>query len=423
MARIRYRRLEHQKKFHDSRKFFDILSCGYGGGKTYSLAMKGFQLMQENFGLPGGILVPNTKMFFRDVYPTIDDICTANRIRYKFNEKKMFYYFPQTRSRVLIFHDEDKGKSIKGPNLAFMLINEIALISELGFKAAIARVRLKRAKLLQVAGSGTPEGFNWVYDFFVAEPRQDADVIFADARSNIHVADIYFKMLLDSYDDKMAQMYVGGKYINLNGLAALYKFDRLIHTAEKVEPDQNGRIIAHLDFNVSPMCGTFYTWNAKKRELRGFLEIHVEDDASTENWCRKAKRELAEFGIENIEDIELFPDPAGNSRSTRSQSTDIDILEEQGFKNLKYKTRILSVRDCLNASNRFLHRENVVLDRTKCKHTIRDFEKTSIKAQGGFELDKSDPKLTHYVDGFKNMIEYEFPISTGAGDWKRTQVR
>ena len=26
--------------------------------------------------------------------------------------------------------------------------------------------------------SGTPEGFNWSYDYFVEDPRQDTDLIF-----------------------------------------------------------------------------------------------------------------------------------------------------------------------------------------------------------------------------------------------------
>lgn len=422
MAVIQYKRLPHQKKFDESEKFYDILSGGYGSGKTYSLVMKAFRLMRINRGLPGGLVVPNNKMFFRDVHPTVEDICEKNRVPYKFNQQRMVYTFPNTNSKIWIFHDEDKGRNIKGPNLAFMLLNEIGSISESGFKASIARVRLPNAKLRQVAGSGTPEGFNWVYDFFISNPRPDADVFYAHSRDNVFVADDYVKMLEGSYDDLMAKMYVGGQYVNLNALAALYKFDRLVNTADHVRPDLSGRVIGHVDFNVSPMCGTFYTWNSARRELRGFCEVYIENDASTETWCKVARDKLRTFGIFDLNTVELFPDPAGKNRSTRSESTDIDILEQMGFKNLKYKTRILSVRDCLNASNRFLHSENVVLDREACKYTIRDFEKTSLKP-GTFELDKADLKLTHFVDGFKNMIEYEFPISVGAGSWRHQHVR
>lgn len=422
MAKIIYKRLGPQVAFDDATTFYNLLSGGYGSGKTHALVMRNFKLMHYNFGLPGGLLAPSYKEFYRDYHPCLEEICLNNKVNFKFNAQKMFYYFPQTKSKIWIFHDEDKGKSIRGPNLAFMGINEIGLISEQGFKAAIARVRLKKAKMRQVAASGTPEGFNWVYGFFIENPRADATVTYSHSRENTHVADDYVAMLESSYDDTMAKMYVGGQYVNLNGLQALHKFNRLVHSANNVDPDQDGEIIGHIDFNVSPMCGTFYTWNRNKHELRGFLEVHLKNDAETSRWAQVAKEKLATVGIKDLSKVELHPDPAGNNRGTRASSTDIDILKQCGFTNLQYKARIMSVRDCLNAANRFIQKEKVIMDREKCKNTIRDWERTSLKTNS-FELDKSDIELTHYVDGFKNMVEFKWPIQHAAGSWKSQKIR
>lgn len=420
--KIRYERIDYQKRFDESTKFYAFLSGGYGSGKTYSLIMKMFRLMQINFGLPGGLVCPTLKMFFRDVEPAIDELCAKFKIPYKFNRQTSCYYFPATRSKVWIFHDEDKGRSIKGPNLAWMALNEATLLSEPGFKASIARIRLRRAKLMQCILSGTPEGFNHIYDFFIANPRADADVIFADVRKNIFVAEEYVKLLEGSYDDVMLKMYLEGQYVNLNGMTAIHKFVRQKHTNDDVMPDLNGHIWAHVDFNVAPMCGTLYSWNPMKRELRGFDEVYIPNNADTELWCKTAKDKLETYGIKDMESVTVYPDPAGGARATRSPNrTDLDIVRET-FPNVKYKSKIKSVKDCLNASNRFVQREKFVLNKVKCKHTIKDFEKTSLK-DGTFELEKKDLKQTHFVDGFKNMIEYEFPITISRGGWKEVAIR
>lgn len=416
---IKYDRLTYQNSFHESRKFYDLLSAGFGAGKTYSLCMKGFDLMNQNRGLPGGLLCPNLKMFKRDVLPTFEEICDLSRIRFKFHRQDFYLHFPDTNSKILIFHSEDDGYSIKGPNLAFGLINEVNLCTKPAFDAFISRIRLKRAGLRQVAMSGTPEGFNWVYDFFISRPRDDADVFFGDVRENINVAPEYVKMLLDSYDDKVAQQYVEGKFVNINALAALHKFNRQKHTGQ-IARNKDLPVWASCDFNVDPMAGTLYNRAAdysKGPKLLGFDEIKIKGADSND----LARAIIEKAGVPAAQ-IVVFPDPAGSARSTKSPVTDIEILQSHGFRDIRYKRRIASIRDCLNAANAFLVKDGLILDADKCKHTIIDFEQTMMK-QGAGELDKADINRTHWVDGFKNMIDYEFPIVAKVGGWREVNIR
>ena len=98
MSYIKYKPLDKQRQFHFSKKPKVYLSAGYGFGKTYSLCMKMFWLMNFNHGLAGGILCPTIKMFKRDVLPTIRDICIGNGIIYEFNKSDSIFYFPLTKS-------------------------------------------------------------------------------------------------------------------------------------------------------------------------------------------------------------------------------------------------------------------------------------------------------------------------------------
>ena len=67
--RIRYDRTDmpHQEEFHQAMDPKVYMSSGFGGGKTYSLVMKMFQLMHLNRGCPGGFLSPTYKMYKREI--------------------------------------------------------------------------------------------------------------------------------------------------------------------------------------------------------------------------------------------------------------------------------------------------------------------------------------------------------------------
>ncbi len=423
MPKIRYERLPYQSDFDESRKFYDVLCAGFGAGKTFALVMKLLRLAALNKGLDGGILAPTYKMFKRDVLPTFKDICGKAGLSFKWHSSEAYIWLPNFNSKIYVFHAEDDGLSIRGPNLAYGGVNEVTLVSEAAFKAFVGRIRVKEASLMQIAMSGTPEGFNWFYDMFIAESRPDADVFYGDMRQNIHIASSYADILMASYDDLMVQQFVEGKFINASRGSAFYKFDRMKHTATGITRNDELPIWVSLDFNVNPMAATLwnrYPDSAKdKIKLRGFDEVRLEG-ADT--------YDLADAIIEKAggtENVIIFPDGIGGSQdrtSAKDNISDIEILEDRGFKDIRYK-KSLSVRDCLNAANAFIGKNQLVLDSVKCKETVKDCEQVILKKGYTGKLDKSDLKRTHWVDGIKNMIDYEWPIEVGRASWKTLNVR
>ncbi len=403
MKQIVYSPLSYQRTFHFSRKPKAYLSAGYGAGKTYSLCMKGFDLMSQNQGLAGGILAPSLKMFKRDVLPTIIGICQENGIEYTYNKSDSVFYFPDAKATIYIFHSEDDGASIRGPNLAWGLINEVTMCSKPAFDAFLARIRLKEATLLQVAMSGTPEGFNWAYDYFIEEPRPDTELVFGNTRENKHLAGSYVETLEASYDKLMQERYIDGRFVNLTGNRAAYSFDRFKHVKPGISRIPGAPVWVSLDFNVTPMAATL--WNRLPIDspylLQSFEDIRL-DSSDTYEMARVIRDKV---GIENVT---IYPDPAGAARSTKaSGKTDITILRDAGFL-VKHKPSIRSVRDCMNAVNN-LFDKGVILIGDRCKNIIADLEQVTFKTNT-FELDKSNINRTHWLDGFKDMIDYEFPI-------------
>jgi hypothetical protein len=366
--------------------------------------MKMFFLMNENLELPGGLLVPNLKMFKRDVLPMVKDICKENDIELIYNAQDYFFFFPLTKNYIYVFHSEDNGDSIRGPNLAFGLINEVTMCSKGAFDAFMARIRLKKANLLQLAMSGTPEGFNWAYEYFIENPRDDTDLIFGNSRENIHVADSYVKNLEQSYDALMQQQFIDGKFVSMNGARALWSFDRFKHVSQAAERIENAPVWVSLDFNVNPMAATI--WNRMPQNsgklLRAFDEVCL-NSSDTHQIAEVLKQR---YGTQ----ITIFPDPAGDARSTKSRGmTDIAILREAGFNDIRYKKSITSVRDCLNAANNILDK-NLIEVHPRCKNFIADAEQCILKSSG-LEIDKTKNAMrSHWLDGFKDMIDYEFPI-------------
>jgi hypothetical protein len=105
----------------------------------------------------------------------------------------------------------------------------------------------------------------------------------------------------------------------------------------------------------------------------------------------------------------IYPDPAGKNRGTRSHLSDIQIIENAGFKDVRYKKKITSVKDCLNSMNNLFDKDELLINPDECKDLLIDLERCKIK-EDIFEIDKSDTKRTHWLDGLKDMCDYEYPI-------------
>lgn len=399
---------------------FLYLSGGYGSGKTHCLVMKMFQLMDLNGSLPGGIVAPTTKMFQRDVLPTIRTVCAENGISFRWLSSAGELYFPATKTTVYVFHGQDDGDSIAGPNLAWMLINEASKCSWLTVKAAFARVRLKFAPCPQIFMSGTPEEFNWVYERLIENPITSSRMVYANTRDNVHTGDWYVQMLVDSFDAVARQQYVDGLYVPRTGNRFLHAFNRHQHVNDLAVRVNDAQVFVKIDFNVNPMAATlscYVPWSRVK--LRTFDEIKIAG-ADTYDLCAAIKEKVGPTWRK----AKLFPDPAGVKTTTnaRDMMSDIKILKQEGFpeENIHYKKQI-SVKDCYFAINNLFDKGAWAVH-PKCKEFISDAEQVKV-IDGAFKMDKTNLQRTHWLDGAKNMADYMFPVVKSYSEVTSRQIR
>lgn len=363
-----------------------------------------FKLANINKGTPIGLLCPTIKMAKRDVIPTLRQICLDNQIKAKINKSDSSIYLPQTDTQVWIFHGEDEGQSIRGPNLSCMLINEFTLITEATYLAAIARVRHPKAVRRQIAMSGTFEEFGGIYDLITSD--KDYEIFYGSTRENKYLPDSYVKLLEATYDEEMRKQYIDGLPVRRLGKIAAKSFRRDVHIKE-FERDVDDSLWISIDFNVEPMSAVLW-WASKHKQvkLRAFDEVCLMG-SDTPELAKVLNDKLRALGLQQHQ-VTLYPDPAGNARSTKGLNrSDIEILREAGFRNINFKRRIVSVKDCMNAVNALFDLGEIEVH-PKCKELIKDLEQIKWR-DSGFEFDKSDSKRSHWLDGMKDMIDYEFP--------------
>lgn len=396
--KIKYLQLPAQEEFdNDVTTFLLLMLSGFGGGKSYALAMKLFKLSQLNAPYPGALFVPSIPEYKRDMLPIMLEILEENRINFDYNKSEFRWTLPWTRGPLYTITCE---RRIRGPNLAYGGINEPALISYERFKEAIGRIRIGKAKNRQLALAGTGERkSDWLYEHFVE--KGIGRIIHADTRKNIFLSDDYVPNLIENYDEQWLEAYLKGGFVNFNTSAFYYAFDRTTHLDKTIEYDPNLEVHIGMDFNVDYMTCTL--WHADDKTARCFDEIVLPQNQRTQKICdailaRKYKVEMCT----------VYPDTAGKHRDTRSTTTDIIIVKENGFK-VRYKKRAPYFRDRQLCVNNLLDKKRLKVH-PKCKVLIRDLSDVE-QDRGDLSKIKTNPKLTHASDGMDYMLDILFPLS------------
>ena len=396
-----YDKNKHQQDFHDdvTSKFLH-LSGGFGSGKTYGLCMKAIQLSYINKDIPGGLVAPDFAEMEKDVYPTLDEIMFTHRVKYEYRAGR-YIQFPWTRAKLYLASGK---KRIRGPNWGYALINELTLMPYMRYREAIGRVRLKHSICPQIASSGTPEGFGTDYhEHLIEKPfSPNVRVIYGSTHDNAqNLNEDYIGSLTSSFDKVMLDAYLKGLFVNRVGNRFYYAYDH--RCEDKTIPgfQEGEQVYCAMDFNVEHMTATLWRFDGR---LRGFDEIVLLNNASTEKMCDEMKRR-GYFPDNTV----IFPDTAGKSRRTSGQS-DIEILKREGYRDIRYKPAAPHFRTRqLNAAN-LMEKGYTKINPDKMPAMKRDFLAVT-QDPATTEKNKDNPKLTHASDGFDYMVDLVFPFS------------
>jgi hypothetical protein len=133
-----------------------------------------------------------------------------------------------------------------------------------------------------------------------------------------------------------------------------------------------------------------------------FDELLIEGNSNTQDMCRAIKARFpANMCI-------LYPDASAKARKTSGKS-DLQTLQDEGFKNIRFLSVNPSLRDRQLAMNGRFEKKTTMIN-PKCKTLIKDLK--AVRQEADFTKNKKNPELTHASDSmdYFHMTRYHFNI-------------
>jgi hypothetical protein len=249
----------------------------------------------------------------------------------------------------------------------------------------------------------TPNGFDHIYNEYIAKDRDDIEVIRSCSQDNVFLPQSFFDELKNNYSEKFYQQEVLGQIVNFTIGQCVSSFDNKKHINDSEEVP--GEMWLGCDFNLIPMSWTYGTYNRNKVRVAG--EIILRDVSRTTDAI--AKYISLHSNIKGKR-IYIYGDASGNARSTKSNKTDYDIIVE-GLKAAGAIPVLRSLKqnpshvDRINLINKVLEDNRVVFS-SGCKQLFQDFSNTVWKP-GTKEIWKSQYDC-HALDSWSYFMWEEY---------------
>jgi len=421
-----------QFKFYSMDKPFRAFVAGYRGGKTFLGCVRLCVLALEYPGIKLGYFAP-TYPQIRDIfYTTISDVAELMgmtvEIKQSIHEVSLFFH--GELHAIVKCRSMERPERIVGFDINHALVDEIDCMkrdkADAAWKKIVARLsstgfdeqRLHDEEMNcdlviealednTVDFTTTPEGFNWIYDFFVKQLRDDPSlqeyygIINASTRDNEkNLPNNYIDKLLATYPENLAMAYIDGEFTNLLS-GTVYKQYTDENLSNEVVTDRDTTLAIGMDFNVQHMAARVFVYRDKIPHcVDEFNELYDTSDMIEHIQLRYPDKKIV-----------VYPDASGkNRKSNAADETDIKLLKKAGFRvkakeaNPRVKTRVNSVNAMFCNAN---GERKLFVNKDTCPVTHDELTQQVYNDKG--EPDKSAGK-DHGNDAFGYFIAYEHPI-------------
>jgi hypothetical protein len=335
--------LDHQLDFVSdiTTKYLGLVG-GYGCGKTKALCAKTIDIASRNVGYEGALFEPTYPQIKRVLIPEMDRILQAMGIPYEFSKGEMFYilHFAHGSTKIHLLSGENYNRLV-GMNLAFFGIDEADVMRREDidnlWKQCVARMR--RGRCRRGFTTSTPEGFEFLYDFFVVNGDDpERRLIHGDTENNPFLPPDYVENLKKQYPAHQIAAYLKGQFVNLNSGSVYPLFDRRVNHTDRTLADFDQNAIIHVgqDFNYGKMASTISIVE------KGIVYVidEISKGLDTYDVVKKLKAKYPNRVIY------VYPDATGGVRTSGS---DVAIFQKENMK-------------CFynNANPRVMHRVNAI---------------------------------------------------------------
>lgn len=298
----------------------------------------------------------------------------------------------------------DNPDTLRGVGIHFLVMDEVQDITPEAWKKVL------RPTLASTGGHalfiGTPKAYNFLHELWTVGQSKNnkawASWQFPTITSPFIPASEIVAARADM-DTKSFRQEFEASFESMSG-RVYYPFDRKIHVKSLAfNPDLP--IWIGQDFNIDPMSSVVFQ-RQKNGELWAVDEICLMS-SNTSELCDELERLYWRY----LDQITIYPDPAGAYRGHQRGESDLDIFRERGFKKQKYRRKHPAIADRVNAVNRMLQAADgsvrLYVD-PRCKKFIEAMEQTQY-VPGSREVDKR-AGVEHAADAGGYCIEFEYPV-------------
>jgi len=407
----------HQHDYVMSKHLHPAIIAGYGSGKTYANIQRILHLLEIRKGHAFIFYAaPTYDLINSSFLPDFLETLELYGIRYKANRQEHTITITEpTLKGIIKYISLDNYKNLVAFNATDGILDEFDILTYERQKAvwvrALARLRACEDATLSI--TSTPEGFKLCYELYTAGKIRQ---IQASTRDNKSLPQSFIDEMMDNYDAPHQAMYIEGNYVNLNGLRAIYAFDRS-RVIPAVWPDEIPHdLTVGMDFNVDPFCMTisYMTKDGIKITFDEFFIRNLGNSSPYASYTDKALNMLLTkypnryYNLNMIKgdkhfNIKVRPDMTGNARDTTGNLSDLAILKQyelpyEGQHHLPVPTRLMVANTAMN-TGKWLITEN-------CKELIKDLDQVVTDSHG--EIQKGDDMRTHLLDAVTYDVYMEF---------------
>lgn len=299
----------------------------------------------------------------------------------------------------------DNPDTLRGVGLNFVVMDEFQDIRSDTWTTIIRPTLAKdRGEALFI---GTPKAYNQLYEVY----RFGQDPL-RKAWSSYQFPTITSPFIPESeiiearrdMDPRTFRQEFEASFETMSG-RVYYPFDRKVHCSDDVKFNPGRPIWVGVDFNIDPMSASIM-----QPQVNG--EVWVIDEiflrnSNTLELCEELERRYWKY----MDNITIYPDPAGAARQHARGESDLEIFRQKGFKRIKFRRKHPLIADRVNSMNRMLvdaAGTRKIKVATGCVNVVQSLEQTLYKA-GSRDIDKA-ASMEHITDAMGYCIELEFPI-------------
>lgn len=333
--------LKHQDDFIKSNYRHTGLVAGFGSGKSHAGITKTVIKKLMYNGIDVAYYLPTYPLVKDIAFPKFSEILSNLGIPFKLNRSDKEFHLPNGR---IILRTMDNPDLIVGYEVGYSLIDEADVLPKDKMQEVYIKIVARNRKALPNGEKNsldfvsTPEGFKFLYEFFVKKPSLNKLLIKGKTADNPFLPDDYIPSLLETYSDEKILAYLEGEFVNLTSGNVYRNYNRQNNNTRRVVKAGDVLHIG-MDFNITKMNAVVHIQEDKKH----FAVDEFVNAYDTQELCELIKRKYPNHKII------VYPDSAGSSRSTSGKS-DHDIIRSFGF-TIRGMVKNPAVKDRVNAMN------------------------------------------------------------------------